>query len=332
MLVAILATAFTYQAATGTWDGRLRLLTLRGFGFDPTFQLFCVPGLLPGLRHQGAHVAVPHLAARTRTWRRPRPARSSWPACCSSWAATGSSASRCRSTRRRRTTWRGSSSCLSLIAIIYGAIVAIVQPDLKKLIAYSSVSHMGFVTLGIFVFQEQGLQGAVLQMVNHGVITGALFLCVGVIYERTHDRTIAKMGGLAARTPVYAAIFGFFMLASLGPAGPGRLRGRVPGLPGHVRGLAPRGRHRHARDGLRGRLPDVDVPARRVRRAQRLPQGPRPPPHGHRPGRGADAHATVRARILFGLFPAILLDCHPGTGAARCCTSAGRSPRSRALP
>ena len=108
--------------------------------------------------------------------------------------------------------------------MIYGAIVAIVQPDLKKLIAYSSVSHMGFVTLGIFVFGQQGLQGAILQMVNHGVITGALFLFVGVIYERTHDRTIAKMGGLASRTPVYATIFGFFMFASLG----------LPGLAGFV--------------------------------------------------------------------------------------------------
>ena len=113
---------------------------------------------------------------------------------------------------------------LSLIAIIYGAIVALVQPDLKKLIAYSSVSHMGFVTLGIFVFQEQGMQGAILQMVNHGLITGALFLLVGVIYERTHDRTIAKMGGLAGRTPVYAAAFGFFVFASVG----------LPGLSGFV--------------------------------------------------------------------------------------------------
>ena len=78
--------------------------------------------------------------------------------------------------------------------------MAIVQPDLKKLVAYSSVSHMGFVTLGIFIFQQQGMQGAILQMVNHGLITGALFLLVGVIYERTHDRTIAKMGGLAGRT------------------------------------------------------------------------------------------------------------------------------------
>jgi NADH-quinone oxidoreductase subunit M len=113
---------------------------------------------------------------------------------------------------------------LSLIAIIYGAIVALVQPDLKRLVAYSSVSHMGFVTLGIFVFTEQGLQGAILQMVNHGLITGALFLLVGVIYERTHDRTIAKMTGLAGRTPVYAALFGFFAFASAG----------LPGLSGFV--------------------------------------------------------------------------------------------------
>jgi NADH-quinone oxidoreductase subunit M len=113
---------------------------------------------------------------------------------------------------------------LSLIAIIYGAIVALVQPDLKKLVAYSSVSHMGFVTLGIFIFQEQGMQGAILQMVNHGLITGALFLLVGVIYERTHDRTIARMGGLAGITPVYAAVFGFFVFASAG----------LPGLSGFV--------------------------------------------------------------------------------------------------
>ncbi|MBI2781053.1 MAG: NADH-quinone oxidoreductase subunit M [Chloroflexi bacterium] len=113
---------------------------------------------------------------------------------------------------------------LSLIAIIYGAIVAMVQPDLKKLVAYSSVSHMGFVTLGIFVFQEQAMDGAILQMVNHGLITGALFLLVGVIYERTHDRTIAKMGGLAALTPVYAATLGFFVFASAG----------LPGLSGFI--------------------------------------------------------------------------------------------------
>ena len=121
-------------------------------------------------------------------------------------------------------TWAPLIIVLSLIAIIYGAIVALVQPDLKKLVAYSSVRHMGFVTLGVFVFQEQALQGAILQMINHGLITGALFLLVGVIYERTHDRTIAKKGGLAGRTPVYAAAFGFFAFASAG----------LPGLSGFV--------------------------------------------------------------------------------------------------
>jgi NADH-quinone oxidoreductase subunit M len=113
---------------------------------------------------------------------------------------------------------------LAIVAILYGALVSMVQPDLKKLIAYSSVSHMGFVMLGTFVFNEQGLQGAVFQMISHGVTTGALFLLVGVIYERTHDRLIAHMGGLNARLPRYAAMFGLFTFASIG----------LPGLSGFV--------------------------------------------------------------------------------------------------
>ncbi len=90
---------------------------------------------------------------------------------------------------------------LAVIAILYGALVAMVQPDMKKLVAYSSVSHMGFVMLGAFVFNEQGLQGAAFTMISHGITTGALFLLVGVIYEQTHDRQIAHMGGLNARLP-----------------------------------------------------------------------------------------------------------------------------------
>jgi NADH-quinone oxidoreductase subunit M len=113
---------------------------------------------------------------------------------------------------------------LAVIAVLYGAMVSMVQPDLKKLIAYSSVSHMGFVMLGAFVFNTQGLQGAVFQMVSHGITTGALFLLVGVIYERTHDRQIAHMGGLNGRLPHYAAIFGLFTFASIG----------LPGLSGFV--------------------------------------------------------------------------------------------------
>ncbi|HLE88952.1 MAG TPA: NADH-quinone oxidoreductase subunit M [Candidatus Limnocylindria bacterium] len=113
---------------------------------------------------------------------------------------------------------------LAVVAVLYGAMVSMVQPDLKKLIAYSSVSHMGFVMLGAFVFNTQGLQGAVFQMVSHGVTTGALFLLVGVIYERTHDRQIAHMGGLNGRLPRYAAIFGLFTFASIG----------LPGLSGFI--------------------------------------------------------------------------------------------------
>ncbi len=113
---------------------------------------------------------------------------------------------------------------LSLVAILYGALVSMVQPDLKKLIAYSSVSHMGFVTLGAFVFNEQGLQGAVFQMISHGITTGALFLLVGILYEQTHDRQIAHMGGLNARLPRYAAVFGLFTFASIG----------LPGLSGFI--------------------------------------------------------------------------------------------------
>lgn len=108
---------------------------------------------------------------------------------------------------------------LSLIAIIYGAYMALAQADLKKLIAYSSVSHMGFVTLGIFVFNAQGIEGAILQMVNHGITTGALFLCVGAIYERTHSRLIADNVGLSGPMPRYATVLVMFALSSLGLPG-----------------------------------------------------------------------------------------------------------------
>jgi NADH-quinone oxidoreductase subunit M len=223
MLVAILATAFSYQSVTGTWNGAFDYLTLRGFGFDTTLQFWAFLAFFLAFAIKvpmwpfhtwlpDAHVEAPTAGSvilagvllKLGGYGMIRFLLPLYPQAALDLA--------------------GLMIVLSLIAIIYGAIVAMVQPDLKKLVAYSSVSHMGFVTLGIFIFQQQGLQGAVLQMVNHGVITGALFLCVGVIYDRTHDRTIAKMGGLAGRTPVYVALFGFFMLASLG----------LPGLSGFV--------------------------------------------------------------------------------------------------
>ncbi len=108
---------------------------------------------------------------------------------------------------------------LSVIAIIYGGVVCFAQTDLKRLIAYSSVSHMGFVTLGIFALNVQGLEGGILQMINHGVITGALFLAVGMIYDQTHTREIKDYGGVATVLPVYAAFFMVFTLASIGLPG-----------------------------------------------------------------------------------------------------------------
>ena len=108
---------------------------------------------------------------------------------------------------------------LSVIAIIYGAYMALAQSDLKKLIAYSSVSHMGFVTLGIFALNAQGIEGAILQMVNHGITTGALFLCVGIIYERTHSRQILDNSGLAKPMPRYATFLVIFALSSVGLPG-----------------------------------------------------------------------------------------------------------------
>ncbi len=107
-------------------------------------------------------------------------------------------------------------AALSVIAIVYGAIMSLVQKDIKKLVAYSSVSHMGFVTLGIYALNKPGVEGAILQMFNHGIITGALFLLIGIIYERTHTRLIADYGGIAIKVPVFATIFLIFTMGSIG--------------------------------------------------------------------------------------------------------------------
>jgi NADH-quinone oxidoreductase subunit M len=108
---------------------------------------------------------------------------------------------------------------LSLVAVVYIGLVALVQSDMKKLIAYSSISHMGFVTLGIFIFNAQGIEGAVIQMVSHGFVSGALFLCVGVLYDRLHSRQIADYGGVVNRMPVFAALFMLFAMANSGLPG-----------------------------------------------------------------------------------------------------------------
>ncbi len=108
---------------------------------------------------------------------------------------------------------------LSIVAVIYTSLVALVQEDIKKLIAYSSVAHMGFVTLGIFAGTRQGVEGAMFQMISHGIVSGALFLCVGVIYDRLHTREIARYGGLVHRMPAYATVFMVFTMASVGLPG-----------------------------------------------------------------------------------------------------------------
>ena len=108
---------------------------------------------------------------------------------------------------------------LSLVAIVYTSLVALAQTDMKKLIAYSSVAHMGFVTLGIFSFTQQGMDGAMLVMLSHTFVSGALFLCVGVVYDRLHTREIARYGGMATNMPCYAFVFMVFMLASVGLPG-----------------------------------------------------------------------------------------------------------------
>jgi len=218
MLVAILATAFSHQAVTGSWTGAFDLIALRGTIVDPTLQVlgFAAFALAFAIKvpmfpfHTwlpDAHVQAPTAGSvilagvllKLGGYGFIRFAIPLFPDGAHLFAPL--------------------MIALSVIAIIYGALVAIVQTDLKKLIAYSSVSHMGFVTLGIFTFNQQGVDGAILQMLNHGLITSGLFLLVGIGYERTHDREIAKMGGWAVRTPVYAALFGFFLFASVGLPG-----------------------------------------------------------------------------------------------------------------
>ncbi|RJP64891.1 MAG: NADH-quinone oxidoreductase subunit M [Candidatus Abyssobacteria bacterium SURF_17] len=113
---------------------------------------------------------------------------------------------------------------LAVIGIVYGALTAMMQPDMKKLVAYSSVSHLGFVMLGVFALNQQGVQGGILQMINHGLSTGALFLVVGLVYERRHTRMIADFGGLSKQMPVYAILFMIVTLSSIG----------LPGLNGFI--------------------------------------------------------------------------------------------------
>ena len=151
---------------------------------------------------------------------------------------------------------------LSIIGIIYGALVSLVQKDMKKLVAYSSVSHLGFVMLGMFALNPMGLKGSVLQMINHGISTGALFLLVGIIYERRHTRMIAEYGGLAKQMPMYATLFLIAALSSMGLPALNGFIGEFTILLGAanrsiVWAVVRRGRHRPRR-----RVPALALPAR----------------------------------------------------------------------
>jgi NADH-quinone oxidoreductase subunit M len=121
---------------------------------------------------------------------------------------------------------------LSMAAVVITSLIALVQPDMKKLIAYSSVAHMAIVTVGLFAFNVQGLEGAMIVMLSHGLVSGALFLCVGVIYDRLHTREIARYGGLSINMPQYAVLFLLFTMASIGLPGTSGFVGEFLGLAG----------------------------------------------------------------------------------------------------
>jgi NADH-quinone oxidoreductase subunit M len=195
-------------------------------------------------------------------------------------------------------------SVLALIGIVYGAIVALIQSDVKRLVAYSSVSHLGFVVLGTFAFTQQALTGGVLQMVNHGLSTGALFLLVGMVYERTHTRDLGKMGGLGSVTPWLAGVFLFVALSSMG----------LPGLNNFV------GEFLVILGTLGSNLVFGSIAAAGVVLAaiyllwayQRMAHGQAPEEHRHHPDlslREVVLLAPVLALILtFGLYPNVLID------------------------
>ena len=195
-------------------------------------------------------------------------------------------------------------SVLALIGIVYGAIVALIQTDVKRLVAYSSVSHLGFVVLGTFAFTEQAMAGGVLQMVNHGLSTGALFLLVGMVYERTHTRELARMGGLMSVTPWLAGAFLFVALSSVGLPGLNNFVGEFLVILGTL-----------GRSVWFGSIAASGVVLAAIYLLwayQRMAQGPVPEEHRHHSDlslREVVVLAPVLAAILaFGVYPKVLLD------------------------
>ena len=188
---------------------------------------------------------------------------------------------------------------MSVVAIIYTSLVALAQEDVKKLIAYSSVAHMGFVTMGIFTFTQQGVDGAIFQMLSHGIVSAALFLCVGVVYDRMHTREIAAYGGLVQRMPIYAFCFMVFTHGERRLARHHRFRRRVPDAARGVQGQYFGRILRHLRCDPVGWLCALSLPARDLRRAR---QASAEGHQGHGPARdrdhGAAGHPDPSARLL----------------------------------
>ena len=194
---------------------------------------------------------------------------------------------------------------LAVIGIIYGAIAATMQKDLKRLVAYSSVAHLGFIVLGTFAFTTQAITGCVLQMVNHGVSTGALFLFVGWIYERRKTRQIAELNGIQKVAPIFAAGFMVVMLSSIGVPGTQRLHRRVPDPDRFVHDRALVDGRGHGRRDPRCAVPAVGLPAGVPRRARRG-QHRRSPNCGSR--KGSCCIPFLVAIVFTGVYPKPLLD------------------------
>ncbi len=294
MLLAIIGLACAHAAATGASELQPARALQAARCRRPTADVV-LPRLRAGVRDQGAAVPVPHLAAR-RARRgadrrlgdpRRRPAEDGHLRAAPLRVPA--------LPRRRRSTSRPASALLAVIGIIYGALVAMVQPDMKKLVAYSSVSHLGFVVLGLCAMNVQGVQGAVYQMLNHGVSTGGLFMIVGMLSDRRHTRLISEFGGLKA---VDAAAGRCFLLITLSSIA-------LPGMNGFVGeflillGVVPLGpaAHRLRRDRRHslGRLHAVDVPARELRRAHQREEPHAAGSHAARMGADGADHRAVRS-------------------------------------
>jgi NADH-quinone oxidoreductase subunit M len=200
---------------------------------------------------------------------------------------------------------------LALVGIVYGALVAMMQTDLKRLIAYSSVSHLGFVVLGIFAFTDEAVAGGVLQMVNHGLSTGALFLLVGMVYERTHTRQLDEMGGLASVTPWLAGAYLFAALSSLGLPGLNNFVGEFLVILGSF-----------ADDAAFGSVAAVGIVLSAIYLLwsyQRMAHGPVPETQRNHPDLSIREHAllapVLAAILVLGVYPSLLLDrIEPTTG------------------